>query len=239
MFKLAHRSRLPSDERGYTLERQERQCRHAGHSVWFPRLVLNRATTRVVAQDIIVSAFSLPPSLAQRRATLRRRTAMLACAAALGSALIPLATVLLPLLAVRAWRSGARAAAVASLMVGPLAGSRWIDLRALTAFPALLTGPWIVLLVTATVTSAVWARSGSRTSRDLTRAASWLALVALPCAPLIAPLLALVCYRLGRAPGRPAAANDNQPGRPALPFLIDAAPVSYPPLRSARSSAFD
>lgn len=184
-------------------------------------------------------AFPLPVPLAQRRATERRDAAMLACGAALGSALTPLATVLLPLLAARAWRSGARAAAIATLIVGLSMGAQWIDLRAFAAYPALLIGPWTVLLVTAVVTAAAWAASGARTSRDLTRAASWLALVALPCAPLSALLLGLACHRFGKVSRRPAAANDNQPGRPALPFFTDVPPVSYPPLRSARPSAFD
>lgn len=130
------------------------------------------------------------------------------------------------------------------LLAGVAAGSHFVDVAALAARPALVTGPWLGLLVGAVGMSVAWASSAERNAGETLRAAAALAVVAAPWAPwggLLVCGSALALARRYELPVnvKPLAANDNAPGfHPA--FRFHAPPrVSDPPLRSARPSAFD
>jgi hypothetical protein len=165
-------------------------------------------------------------------------------AATIACVATPVALTLLPLAASQVWRMGLRTAAILLLFTGLACGIGWIDVRALAAWPPTFSGPWLMLLVGAVATSTAWSLSTAPSAHDLIRAAGIVALIAAPWSPwcglLFAASALIVAHCLrSRAIITLVAANDNDPVRcsPHAPHRY--APVSSPPLRSARPSAYD
>lgn len=158
---------------------------------------------------------------------------------AIAAVLTPIAWTLLPLTLVQARRAGA-AMGVVTAGTGCFAlGLAWIDLAALAEYPAVGGGPWLALVAGTMAASGAWACEKRRDLPDVLRVAALVAFVTAPWSPLTGLAVALGCWTVAPRPRRSFAANDNQSlPRPRASILLTA-PVSYPPLRSARPAAFD
>jgi len=187
-------------------------------------------------------SLTLPVPLAVRRAQARRGAMLVTLATTAGCALTPVALMLLPLVASRTWRAGAGLVAGVLLVTGLVLGWRWIDIPAVAIHPATLTGPWITLLVGASVAAASWSAADDRPAADALRGAAAIALLAAPWSPywslLVAASSLALSRRLAPSPSpKPCAANDNHPR--CSPPTFHSPPLSYWLPRSAHPSAFD
>jgi len=189
------------------------------------------------------ASLTLPIALSVRQAAARRGAVAIALAVTIACAATPVALTLLPLATSRVWRTRMRAAAILLLVTGLTCGIGWIDLAALSAWPPMLGGPWLVLLVGAVATSTAWSLAADRSARDLIRAAGIVALIAAPWSPRCGLLFAASALIAAHWPRSrvttPVAANDNDLDH-RRPHALHLHPtISYPSPRSARPSAYD